>query len=144
MRLSRFSCFGPCLPPHRKSCRNSKVLVAPMENGLDGIVSAQIIQQKVPLQIVTDQNQADYILTGQANATGETHKGSSRGVLGIINPERNQTQYSVSVKIESVSSTVVVWAYDSNNDVQHAAKDIGSLRLRCPSICLAKVLHRNK
>jgi hypothetical protein len=75
---------------------------------------------------VTDQNQADYILTGQANATGETQKGMAGGSLwSIINPQRQTTQYDVSVKIESVSLKVVVWASNSGNqDVQHAAKDI--------------------
>ena len=55
-----------------------------------GDLSAQIIQQKVPLQIVTGQNQADYILTGQPNATAETRKGAAGGgvLSGIVNPER--------------------------------------------------------
>ena len=105
---------------------HSKVFVAPMGNGLDGALSAQIIQQKVPLQIVTDQNQADYILTGQATATGETQKGMAGGSLwSIINPQRQTTQYDVSVKIESVSLKVVVWASGSDkHDVKGAAKDI--------------------
>jgi hypothetical protein len=92
-----------------------------------GDLSAQIIQQKVPLQIVTGQNQADYILTGQPNATAETRKGAAGGgvLSGIVNPERHGTQYNLSVKIESVSLKVVVWASNSGNqDIQHAAEDI--------------------
>lgn len=42
----------------------SKLFIAPMDGGLDGFIAAEIIKQKVPLVVATDEKDADYILTG--------------------------------------------------------------------------------
>src|SRR5579864_511228 len=42
----------------------SKIFIAPMEGDLDGFIAAEIIKQKVPVAVVTDEKDADYILTG--------------------------------------------------------------------------------
>jgi hypothetical protein len=42
----------------------SRVFLAPMEGGLHGFLAPELIKQKVPFTLVTDENDADYILTG--------------------------------------------------------------------------------
>jgi hypothetical protein len=42
----------------------SKVFIAPMGGDLDGFIAAEIIKQKVPVVVITDEKDADYILTG--------------------------------------------------------------------------------
>ena len=42
----------------------SKVFIAPMEGKLDGFIAPEIIKKKVPLVVVTEERDAEYILTG--------------------------------------------------------------------------------
>ncbi|HKW99355.1 MAG TPA: hypothetical protein VJN43_16565 [Bryobacteraceae bacterium] len=42
----------------------SKVFIAPMEGQLDGFIAPEIIKKKLPLVVVTDEKDADYVLTG--------------------------------------------------------------------------------
>jgi hypothetical protein len=42
----------------------SRVFLSPMQGNLEGFISAEIIKQKLPLSITTDENSADYVLTG--------------------------------------------------------------------------------
>lgn len=44
--------------------RGSKVFIAPMESGLDGFIAPEFIKKKLPLVIVTDEKDADYVLSG--------------------------------------------------------------------------------
>ena len=42
----------------------SKVFIAPMEGSLDGFIAPEIIKKKLPLVVVTEEKDAEYILTG--------------------------------------------------------------------------------
>ena len=42
----------------------SKVFIAPMEGNLNGFIAPEIIKKKIPLVIVTEEKDADFILTG--------------------------------------------------------------------------------
>src|SRR5215467_1867472 len=42
----------------------SKVFIAPMDNGLDGFIAPEIVKKKIPVVVVTDEKDADYILSG--------------------------------------------------------------------------------
>jgi hypothetical protein len=52
---------GPTGPP---VLRGGKVFIAPMQGNLDGFLSAEILKQKLPLMVVTDEKQADLVITG--------------------------------------------------------------------------------
>ncbi|MBX7147700.1 hypothetical protein K1X76_01325 [bacterium] len=52
----------------------SKVFLAPMANGMDKFVAAEILKQKLPITITTDENQAQYVLTGSTVDKGSNHK----------------------------------------------------------------------
>lgn len=42
----------------------SKIFIAPMEGELNGFIATEIIKQKLPVKIVSDDAAADYVLTG--------------------------------------------------------------------------------
>ena len=44
--------------------RGSKRFVAPMEGNLQGFIAAEILKKKMPLVVVTDEKDADFVLTG--------------------------------------------------------------------------------
>jgi hypothetical protein len=46
------------------AARGSKLFIAPMQGELDGFIASEIIKKKIPMIVVTDETQADYILTG--------------------------------------------------------------------------------
>jgi hypothetical protein len=52
------------LPP------GSKLFIANMAGGLDGFISPEIRKQKVPLSIVIDEKDADYVLMGASHHAG--------------------------------------------------------------------------
>jgi hypothetical protein len=44
--------------------KGAKLFIAPMENGLDGFIAPEIIKKKIPVIVVTDEKEADYIMSG--------------------------------------------------------------------------------
>ena len=44
--------------------KGAKLFIAPMDGQLDGFLAPEIIKKKVPLVVVTEESQADYVLTG--------------------------------------------------------------------------------
>ncbi|HWC98554.1 MAG TPA: hypothetical protein VG456_17460 [Candidatus Sulfopaludibacter sp.] len=40
------------------------MFIAPMENGLDGFIAPELIKKKVPVVVVTDEKDAEYVLAG--------------------------------------------------------------------------------
>jgi len=55
--------FGLCIAGTRIP-PNSKIFVTPMEGGLDTFIVAEIMNQEVPLAVVTTEEDADFILVG--------------------------------------------------------------------------------
>src|SRR6266481_907678 len=44
----------------------SKVFIAPMEGNLHGFIAAEVIKQKLPFIVTTDDKEADFVLTGMS------------------------------------------------------------------------------
>lgn len=42
----------------------SKVFITPMEGQLDGFIAPEIIKQKLPIKVVLDEKEADFVLVG--------------------------------------------------------------------------------
>jgi hypothetical protein len=40
------------------------MFIAPMENGLDGFIAAEVIKKKLPMSVVLQENDAHFVLTG--------------------------------------------------------------------------------
>jgi hypothetical protein len=55
---------APALTRAESIPQGSKLFIAPMENGLDGFIVPELFKNKIPFKVVTDENDADYVLTG--------------------------------------------------------------------------------
>jgi hypothetical protein len=88
----------------------SKVFIAQMGDNLNNYIAAEIIKQKVPLTVVTDQTQADFALTGGSHVIGQKTSGNG----SILYPVRERTEYGAAISMTSVKSTAVVWAGDAD------------------------------
>ena len=75
----------------------SKIFIAPMENGLDGFITAEIIKQRLPLNIVTEESMSDFVMAG-ASQKQDDHwyntvfggKDKNEGNVRILNGRTKQ------------------------------------------------------
>ena len=83
---------------------NARFYVAPMEEGFDGLVSALMIEKKLPVIIVVDENLADFIVVGATN------KGPHKWYDTVFGGgyERDRTQGSI--RVIRVKDKTVIWA----------------------------------
>jgi hypothetical protein len=85
------------------SARNQpKIFIAPMENGFDSFIAAALIKNKVPVTITTEEDQAEYIITGSAV------KGENKWYDTVFGAERDRNQGSI--KLLRVEDKSIVWA----------------------------------
>src|SRR4051794_12503134 len=56
--LASFSAVAASLPG------GSKIYITPMDGSLDGFIAPEIIKQKLPLRVVMQEADADYVLVG--------------------------------------------------------------------------------
>lgn len=101
----------------------SKLFVAPMPEGLDQFIVAEILKQKLPVTLVNSQADADFVLTGAAQMTGTRDKGNG----SLVAPLRQHMDYSGVVSLNSVKTNSVVWASDSDSG---KVKDIAEKLVR--------------
>ena len=59
-----FSGLGCALLMGSEVPRGSKVFISPMDGNLDGFISSEIIKQKIPMTVVTDEKDAEFVLAG--------------------------------------------------------------------------------
>jgi hypothetical protein len=57
-------CAALSLQAQTRVPRGSKVFIAEMEGKLDGFLSPEIIKQKLPISVVLDEKEADFVLAG--------------------------------------------------------------------------------
>jgi hypothetical protein len=70
--LCTLAAFGQHKPP-----RNAKVFILPTEGELHSLLAQEIVKQKLPLVLVTEEALADYVLTG-ISSTGDKNEGNAR------------------------------------------------------------------
>ena len=80
----------------------SKVFIAPMEEGFDSFIAAALIKNKVPVSITIVEAEAEFIITGQAV------KGQNKWYDTVFGAERDRNQGSI--KLLKVSDKSIVWA----------------------------------
>ncbi len=86
----------------------AKFYVAPMPEGFDGFIAAEIVKRKLPLTVVDDERAADFIITGATNKG--VHKWYDT-VFGNYERDRNQG----SIKVVRVKDRTVVWAGEAGD-----------------------------
>lgn len=50
--------YGAFIPP------GSKIYIAPMQGELDGFIAPEIVKQKLPIKVVLEEKDADFVLAG--------------------------------------------------------------------------------
>ena len=84
----------------------SKIFIAPMEGNLHGFIAPEIIKKKIPLVVVTDEKDADFILTGASI------KGDDKWYhTGFGGKEKNEGN----VQLISVKGKQMVWAGEAGD-----------------------------
>ncbi len=102
-------------PPSQKIPKGSKVFVAPIADGFDSYLKDAIAKKKVPLEIATNRDQADYEITG----TAETQKASTAKILIMGNWHSRE---EASITLSNIKSGEVVWAYSVHQEASTHGK----------------------
>lgn len=89
-----------------KVAAGAKVFIAPMEGNLHGFIAPEIIKKKVPLAIVTEEKDAEYILTGASV------KGDDKWYHSVFGgKDKNEGN----VQLVSVKEKQMVWAGEAGD-----------------------------
>ena len=86
--------------------KGAKVFIAPMKGSLDGFIASEIVKKKVPMVVVTEEAQADYILTG-ASLKADDHWYNT--VFG--GKDKNEGN----VRLLDVKSKRMIWAGEAGD-----------------------------
>lgn len=92
----------------KKIAPNSKVFLAPM-GGFEAELKTAIEKKKVPVVLVADKDQADYVITG----TSETEKAGAAKKAIMLNWHSNE---QASITVTDNKSGDVVFAYSVNKN----------------------------
>lgn len=87
----------------------SKIYVASADNGLDQLVTAEILRQKLSFTVVSDPTQANYILK---IGYGERDR-SNRELIDFVSLSQGKpvvTARDAAITLTSVSDQTIVWA----------------------------------
>jgi hypothetical protein len=88
----------------------SKIFIAKMEGNLDGFIPPEIQRQKVPLTVVLDEKDADYILTGMSQKAGSAWYDVIAG--GVI---AGKDKIEANVQLVSVRDRKLVWSGEAGD-----------------------------
>jgi hypothetical protein len=88
------------LPP------NSKLFIAPMDGNLNGFIAPEIIKQKLPLTVVMDEKDAEFILTGASIKADDKWYHTVFG-----GKDKNEGN----VQLVSVKERTLVWAGEAGD-----------------------------
>jgi len=91
---------------NKKIPPNSKVFLAPM-NGFENDLKTAIQSKKVPVVLVTNKDEADYVITG----TSETEKAGTDKKVIMLNWHSNE---QASITVADNKSGEIVFAYSVN------------------------------
>jgi hypothetical protein len=94
------------LSAQSKVPRGSKVFIASMDGNLHGFIAPEIIKKKLPVVVVTDEKDADYILTGASIKADDKWYHSVFG-----GKDKNEGN----VSLVSVKDKQIVWAGEAGD-----------------------------
>lgn len=103
--IAALSCTAADRAPSRVPA-GAKVFIAPMEGNLNGFIAPEIIKKRVPLTIVTDEKDADYVLTGGSIKADDKWYNAAFG-----GKDKNEGN----VQLLSVKDKQMVWAGEAGD-----------------------------
>ena len=84
---------------------DSKIFITPMEGGLDGFLPPEIQKYRLPIRVVVDERQADFIMTGLSSKAGSAWYDVIAG--GVI---AGKDKFEANVKLVSTKDKTLVWS----------------------------------
>ncbi len=84
----------------------AKIFVAQMEGDFHDVLSVEIVKRKLPVSVVTEEDAADFILTGKVTKSGDKWYNSALG--------GKDTQEG-SVRLISVKDKSIVWVGEAGD-----------------------------
>lgn len=89
-----------------KVAPGSKIFVAPMDGDFNDLVSAEIVKRKLPVSVVTDEQSADFIVTGKVSKASDKWYNSALG---------GKDQNEGSIRLISIKDKSLVWVGEAGD-----------------------------
>jgi len=102
-------------PPSGKIPTGAKVFVASIGDGFDTFLKEAIVKKKVPVEIATSRDQAEYEITG----TAESQKAGAAKKIIMGNWHSRE---EASITVSNIKSAEVVWAYSVHQEASTHGK----------------------
>jgi|SRR5579864_848877 hypothetical protein len=102
-------------PPSEKIAKGAKIFIAPINDGFDSYLKDAIAAKKVPVQVVTSREGADYEITG----TAESQKAGAAKKIIMGNWHSRE---EASITLSNLKSGEVVWAYSVHEEASTHGK----------------------
>ena len=96
----------PPTPLAPLSLQGARIFIAPMQGNLDGFLAAEILKQKVPFVVVSDDKQADLVMTGMNVKEDDHWYNAAWG-----GKDKNEG----SVRVVQIQNKAMVWAGDAGD-----------------------------
>lgn len=97
----------PKLSDRHRIPDGSKIYISPMEGKLEGFIAAELMKKKLPVTVVLDEKDADYIIAGASL------KGEDKWFHSMFNTGRDKTE--ANIQVISVKDRAVVWAGEAGD-----------------------------
>jgi hypothetical protein len=96
-------------PPSEKIPKGAKVFIAPISDGYESFLKDAMSAKKVPIEVVSNRDQADYEITGSA----ESQKAGAAKKIIMGNWHSRE---EASITLSNLKSGEVVWAYSVHEE----------------------------
>jgi hypothetical protein len=96
-------------PPSQKIPKGAKVFIAPISDGYESFLKDAMSAKKVPIEVVSNRDQADYEITGSA----ESQKAGAAKKIIMGNWHSRE---EASITLSNLKSGEVVWAYSVHEE----------------------------
>jgi hypothetical protein len=87
--------------------RGSRIYISPMEGKLEGFIAAEIVKKKLPIVVVIQEEDADYIIAGASI------KGDDKWFHSVFGTGKDKNE--ANIQVISVKDKTVVWAGEAGD-----------------------------
>lgn len=85
----------------------SRIFISPMEGKLEGFIAAELVKKKLPIVVVIDEKEADYIIAGASI------KGDDKWYHSVFGTGKDKNE--ANIQVISVRSKTVIWASEAGD-----------------------------
>jgi hypothetical protein len=85
----------------------SRIYVAPMEGKLEGFIAAELVKKKLPIVVVIDEKDADFIITGASI------KGDDKWFHSVFGTGKDKNE--ANIQVVDVKERSIIWAGEAGD-----------------------------